>query len=148
MWRRVAVVRTDVSEEHIASIIKDERISELGTSATIRNRHKLRRKKKNNILRSLLLLLLTALFLGRRFMSPWWWNRYGPPKRRFFQEPYGITSQKAAFLFTSSFIITIRALWVNFFSGGIDCTGVFPGYQDFVQNCCCRWVISLISRIE
>jgi hypothetical protein len=31
MWLQVAVVRTDVSEERIASIIRVERISELGT---------------------------------------------------------------------------------------------------------------------
>jgi hypothetical protein len=33
MWRRVALVRTDRSEEHIASIIKVETISELGMLA-------------------------------------------------------------------------------------------------------------------
>jgi hypothetical protein len=33
MWRRVDLVRTDVSEERVASIIKVKRISELGTLA-------------------------------------------------------------------------------------------------------------------
>jgi hypothetical protein len=32
MCRRVALVRTDVSEEHIASVIRIERISEMGTT--------------------------------------------------------------------------------------------------------------------
>jgi hypothetical protein len=34
-------------------------------------------------------------------LSLWWWRRYVLPKRRFLQEPYGITSQKTAF-----FIVT------------------------------------------
>jgi hypothetical protein len=29
--------------------------------------------------------------------SPWWRRRYVPPKRRFLQEPHGVTSQKTAF---------------------------------------------------
>jgi hypothetical protein len=37
MWRRVALVRTDVSEERIASIIWVKRISELGTLDVISN---------------------------------------------------------------------------------------------------------------
>jgi hypothetical protein len=35
MWRRVALVRTDVSEERIASIIGVERIGELGTTLAV-----------------------------------------------------------------------------------------------------------------
>jgi hypothetical protein len=35
MLRRVALVRTDVSEECIASIIREKRISELGTLAAL-----------------------------------------------------------------------------------------------------------------
>jgi hypothetical protein len=47
LLRRVALVRTDVSEEHISSIIKVTRIGELGTTlaATI-NRSMLRRNTK------------------------------------------------------------------------------------------------------
>jgi hypothetical protein len=45
MLRRVALVRTDVSEKLIASIINVTRIGELGTtSAVINNRRTLRRK--------------------------------------------------------------------------------------------------------
>jgi hypothetical protein len=44
MLRRVAVVRTDVSEELSASIIRVTRISELGTTlAVTSNRRRLRR---------------------------------------------------------------------------------------------------------
>jgi hypothetical protein len=43
MLRRVALVRTDVSEEHSASVIRVTRIGELGTTvAATRNRRTLR----------------------------------------------------------------------------------------------------------
>jgi hypothetical protein len=48
MLRRVALVRTDVTEERIASIIRVTRIGELGTSATS-NRRTLRRYKNKQI---------------------------------------------------------------------------------------------------
>jgi hypothetical protein len=32
-----------------------------------------------------------TLFLARRFLSPWWWWRHVHPKRRFLQEPQGVT---------------------------------------------------------
>jgi hypothetical protein len=35
---------------------------------------------------------LPTLFLG----PPWWRKWYDPPKRRFHQEPHGVTSQKTA----------------------------------------------------
>jgi hypothetical protein len=41
------------------------------------------------------------MFIDNQFLSPWWWRCYIPPKRRFLQEPHGITSQKTAF-----FIVT------------------------------------------
>jgi hypothetical protein len=77
---RVALVRTDVSEELSASVIKVTRIRELGTTLAVIN-------------------LLT--FLVHRFSLPWRWWRYFPPKHRWLQEPHGITSQKTAF-----FIVT------------------------------------------
>jgi demethoxyubiquinone hydroxylase (CLK1/Coq7/Cat5 family) len=43
MLRRVDLVRTDVSEEHIASIIRVTRIGEVGTLALTSHRHTLRR---------------------------------------------------------------------------------------------------------
>jgi hypothetical protein len=42
MLRRVALVRSDVSEELSAYIIRGARIGELGTLAVTRNRRKLR----------------------------------------------------------------------------------------------------------
>jgi hypothetical protein len=44
MLRRVVLVRTDVSEELCASIIRVTRIGELGRLAVTSNRRKLRRK--------------------------------------------------------------------------------------------------------
>jgi hypothetical protein len=66
----VAVVRTDVSDELSASFIRATRIGGLGTT----------------------LVVTLAVFL-----SPWWRRRYFPPKRRFLQEPHGVTSQKTPF---------------------------------------------------
>jgi hypothetical protein len=60
MLRRVAFVRTDISEELSASFTRVTRIGELG-------KHRV------------------------------------PPKRRFLQEPYGVTSQKTA-LFKYNFV--------------------------------------------
>jgi hypothetical protein len=72
MLRRVAHVRTDVSEELSASFIRVTRIGELGTTlAATSNQRTLRRR------------------------------RQVPPKRRFLQEPHGVTSQKTPF-----FIVT------------------------------------------
>jgi hypothetical protein len=42
MLRRVALVRTDVSEERVASIIRVTRIDEVGTLSVTRNRSTLR----------------------------------------------------------------------------------------------------------
>jgi hypothetical protein len=38
MWRPVDLVRTDVSEEYVASIFKADRISELGTKLALVSR--------------------------------------------------------------------------------------------------------------
>jgi hypothetical protein len=53
MWRRVALVITDVSEERIASIIRLTRIGELGTTLAVSINYHI-------CLRSVLRLLLTA----------------------------------------------------------------------------------------
>jgi hypothetical protein len=81
MLRLVALVRTDVSEEFSASIIRVTRICELGTLA-VTNRRTLR-----IFLRSVRRLLVTASVV--------------PPKHRFLQEPHRVTSQKTPF-----FIVT------------------------------------------
>jgi hypothetical protein len=71
--RRVALVGTDVSEEPGGSFIRVTSIGELGTTqAATSNRRTLRRKE-----------------------AP------VPPKRRFLQQPHGVTSQKTQF-----FIVT------------------------------------------
>jgi hypothetical protein len=41
-----------------------------------------------------------VLFLVYRFLSPWWRRRQVPPKRRFLQEPHGVTTQKTPFFLT------------------------------------------------
>jgi hypothetical protein len=47
MLRRVALVRTDVSEEHSASIITVTRIGELGTTLTVTNKRRTLRRNTN-----------------------------------------------------------------------------------------------------
>jgi hypothetical protein len=72
MLGRVALVRADVSEERSAFIIRMTGIGEVGTTlAVTSNRFTLHR---NNL-----------------------WRRYIPPKRRFLEEPHGVTSQKTVF---------------------------------------------------
>jgi hypothetical protein len=74
MSRRVALVRTDVSEELSASFIRVTRIGDLGTTlAVTSNRRTLRRRR-----------------------------RYVPPKRQFLQEPHGVTSQKTPFFIVTA----------------------------------------------
>jgi hypothetical protein len=65
----------------IAYIIRVTRIGLLGTMLVVTSK----RSKLRKILFS-------------PFLSPWRWRRYVHPKRRFLQEPCGITSQKTAFL--------------------------------------------------
>jgi hypothetical protein len=86
MLRHVALVRTDVSEELCASIIRVARIGELGTT-----------------------LVVTS---NRRCQIP--------PKRRFLQEPHGVTSQKTPFFNVNSvwketgFVIRVTLLKLIF----------------------------------
>jgi hypothetical protein len=69
----VAFVRTDVSEEHSASIIRVTRIGELGTTLAVsRNQRMLQRNTSIS-------------------------RCYVPSKRQFLQEPRGVTSQKTPF---------------------------------------------------
>jgi hypothetical protein len=57
MLRRVAHVKTDVSEEHSAYIIRVTRIGELGTTlALINNRRTLRRDTRHGSVRRLLVV--------------------------------------------------------------------------------------------
>jgi hypothetical protein len=68
MLRRVALVRTDVSEEPGASFIRVTRIGELGTTqAATSNRCTLRR---NSLSQLLVAACVVLLFLVHRFLSP------------------------------------------------------------------------------
>jgi hypothetical protein len=78
MLCRVALVRTDVSEERVASVNKVARIGELGTSSGTSNRS----LQRTNVVPSLPIL------------SPRWWMWHFPPKSRFSQEPRNLTSHK------------------------------------------------------
>jgi hypothetical protein len=94
MWRFVTLVKTDVSEEGVASIIKVTRISELIIMlAVISNWSTLQRN------------ILLTLFLARWFFSPWWLRRYVPPKLLLLRESHDLTAQKTAFFsFERSFL--------------------------------------------
>jgi hypothetical protein len=85
MLRCVALVETHVSEERSASFIKVTRIGELGTTLAVTS---------NRLLRSMCRLLVTASVVPSSSILV-------PPKRRFLQEPHGVTSQKTPF-----FIVT------------------------------------------
>jgi hypothetical protein len=79
--RRVALVRTDVSEEHSTAIRRATRIGELGTTLAVTStRRKLRRNTKSHFFR----------------------------KRWLLQEPHGATSQKAQF-FDSSLLYVLKS---------------------------------------
>jgi hypothetical protein len=87
MLRRATFVSTDVSEEHIASIIRVTRSGQLGTTlAVTSNRRTMRRNTTadNVVLRSPILVTLMRM-------------KYVPAKHRFLQEPHGVTFQKTAF---------------------------------------------------
>jgi hypothetical protein len=96
MLRRVALVRTDVSEEFNASFIKVTRICVLGTIFAVTSN-----QRTWYFFAAYVSCWLPLTFLIHRFLLPWWRRRYVPPKRRFIQEPRAVTSQKTPF-----FIVT------------------------------------------
>jgi hypothetical protein len=49
-----------------------------------------------------------VLFLVHRLLSPWWRRRQVPPKRRFLQEPHGVTTQKTPFFVRGILYTTAR----------------------------------------
>jgi hypothetical protein len=73
----MALVRTDVSEEFSAPIIRLRIIGELGTTLAVTSNR------------------------GTQYLSPRWWKRYDPPKRRFLQDPCCVTFQKTFFIVTA-----------------------------------------------
>jgi hypothetical protein len=100
MLCRVALVRTDVSEEPGASFIRVTRIGELGT---------------------------TQAATSNRLLSPCWRRCYVPPKHRFLQEPHGVTSQKTPILHShrrenlKSIGILFAYCYVVYFKPGTCC---------------------------
>jgi hypothetical protein len=87
-----AFVRTDVSEERIASIIRVTRIGELGTLSATSNR-----VTANVVPSSPILLPLMIEGLSSK-------------KCRFLQEPHGVTSQKTAFFIVTA-VKTSNLTW-------------------------------------
>jgi hypothetical protein len=79
MLYRVARVRTDGSAERSASVIRMTRIGELGTTLAVISNRRLGKKYKVSKV---------------------------PPKRRFLQEPQGVTSQKTPFFKAIPFLQT------------------------------------------
>jgi hypothetical protein len=91
MWRRVALVTSDVSEQRIASIIRVTRSGELGTILTLgSNRSTLRRLVTANV-------VPCSPIVVNMMMQP-----YVPSKRRFLHEPKRVTFQKTAFLIVTA----------------------------------------------
>jgi hypothetical protein len=96
MLRRVALVRTSVSEEFSTSIIRAAKIGELGKTLDLTsNRRTLQRN--------------TCISSQRASVASYGYVRTSPilvtlmrealvpPKRQFLQEPHGVTSQKTPF---------------------------------------------------
>jgi hypothetical protein len=106
----VALVRTDVSKERSASIIRATRICELGTLAVTSNRRTLRRNTKS----------CHSDDGGAKFLR----------KRRFLQEPHGVTSEKAPF-FT---VKTVRFLNKQGISWPTDRLSGAQGYVQCVKS--------------
>jgi hypothetical protein len=75
MLRRVALVKTDVSDELRASFIRVTRIGELGTTLVLTSNRRTLRRNANLVFH---------------------------PKRQFLQEPHGVTSQKTAFFIVTA----------------------------------------------
>jgi hypothetical protein len=54
-----------------------------------------------------------VLFLVHRFLSPWWRRLQVPPKRRFIQEPHGVTTQTTPFFTTTIFWRRLTPDWTS-----------------------------------
>jgi hypothetical protein len=94
MLRRVALVRTDVSEELSASFIRMTRIDELGTTLAV-------------FFRSVRRLLVTASVLhSSPILVTLMKEAPSSSERRFLQEPHGVTSQKTPFFIVTAMKIS------------------------------------------
>jgi demethoxyubiquinone hydroxylase (CLK1/Coq7/Cat5 family) len=90
LLRWVALVRTDVSEELSASIIRVNKIGELGTMLAVTSNRRTLRKKNSSILVTLMMEALSS------------------SETSFLQEPHGVTSQKTLFFVGSWFDAVVR----------------------------------------
>jgi hypothetical protein len=87
MLHRVALVRTDVLEERSASFIRVAKIGELGTTLAVTS--------KLEFLHSVRQLLVTASVVpSSPILVTLMKEAQSPPKRRFLQEPHGVTSRR------------------------------------------------------
>jgi hypothetical protein len=105
-FHSMSLVKTDVSEESIASIIRVTRFGELGTSGLTSNRSTLQKIPCLHLVTLMMEVILS-------------------PKRQFLQEPYGVISQQTAFFilnaaktsnltnFTCSFPAPRKFSWRN-----------------------------------
>jgi hypothetical protein len=131
----VASVRTDVSQERIASIIRVTTIGQLGTTlAVISNR---------STLWSYYLLLM--LFLASRFLSPRWWRLYVSPKHRSLQEPHGVTSKKTAFFMFR--LVCLISVPINTKKNYLNCE-VWEGDSISNLTVCIRNTITFSLNVE
>jgi hypothetical protein len=97
MLCHVDLVRTDVSKEGIASIIRVARIDEVGTtSAFTSNRSTLQRSKEICIC-----VLYADIYLGILIKHPAGRTDVSE-ERRFLQEPHGVTPQKTVFFIVNA----------------------------------------------
>jgi hypothetical protein len=105
-----------------------------------------------------------VLFLVHRFLSLWWRRRQVPPKRRFLQEPHGVTTQKTPFFryvhdhdvyHFSSYVKTPQFCWlevlasVTFVTVNIIHLGVMNAFICWLpQGLMCSWVRCLLRNTE
>jgi hypothetical protein len=102
MLRRVALVRSDVSEERSAPFIRVTRIGELGTTLVVtNNRRTLQRIPKRASVAKLRASVVPSSPILVTLMK----EALSSSETLFLQEPHGVTSQK-----TSLFIVFFRFL--------------------------------------
>jgi hypothetical protein len=107
MLRRVALVRTDVSEELRAAFIRVTRIGELGTTLALPSNRRL------VFLRILRRLLVTAKVIPS---SPILVTLMKEALSRFLQESHGVISQKTPFFLITA-VKTSNLTFLNFYGG-------------------------------
>jgi hypothetical protein len=105
--RRVALIRTDVSEERSASIMRVTRIGELWTTLAVTGN-----RRTYFFAACIGCQLRLTVFIVHRFLSTWWWRRYDPPTRPFLQVPHGVISEYG--------ILRVTICWTVYNNTGYD----------------------------